>query len=269
MQEATLNPTLTSEPAEGLEAAALRAQDWYGEPFLHPDEEPAAALAPGTARRSALDEALVEMEAGLRAPSTRWRVRYGFMLGLERVLASPTPTTASGTEPAPPPDRRARRHAHRADRGEPARRGGERQRQRQRPRQRRRRRDRPCGARRGGRRLRRGRDRGRARGAVVHRRGSRRVTPLPLPPPDGVRQDDRRSRVRRVRPPPRHPDPHPPPPARLAVPARPDDRGLRGALHRRDRPGQGAAARRPDHDPDVRLVCAPRGRDLPRARTSS
>ena len=71
MQEATLNPTLTSEPAEGLEAAALRAQHWYGEPFLHPDEEPAVALAPGTARRSALDEALVEMEAGLRAPSNR------------------------------------------------------------------------------------------------------------------------------------------------------------------------------------------------------
>ncbi len=97
MQEATLNPTSSSEPAEGLEAAALRAQDWYGEPFVHPDEEPAAALAPGTARRSALDDALAEIAAGRRAPSSRWRVRYGLMLGLERVLATPTPTTASGT----------------------------------------------------------------------------------------------------------------------------------------------------------------------------
>ena len=99
MHETDLKPTHpSSEPADGLEAAALRAQAWYGEPFLHPGEEPAAALAPGTARRGALDDALVEMDAGRRSPSTRWRVRYGLMLGLERVLASPTPATASGTE---------------------------------------------------------------------------------------------------------------------------------------------------------------------------
>ena len=90
--------TPSSEPAEGLEAAALRAHAWYGEPFLHAGEEPAAALAPGTARRAALDDALAEMEAGRRTPSNRWRVRYGLMLGLERVLASPTPATAAGTD---------------------------------------------------------------------------------------------------------------------------------------------------------------------------
>jgi ribonuclease E len=99
MYEATLKPTPLSESAEGLEAAALRAQAWYGEPFLHPGEDPAAALALGTARRGALDDALAEIEAGsCRTPSNRWRVRYGLMLGLERVLASPTPATASGTE---------------------------------------------------------------------------------------------------------------------------------------------------------------------------
>ena len=92
MHETDLNPTHpSSEPAEGLEAAALRAQAWYGEPFLHPGEDPAAALAPGTARRGALDDAVAEMDAGRRTPSTRWRVRYGLMLGLERVLAAPTP----------------------------------------------------------------------------------------------------------------------------------------------------------------------------------
>ena len=65
MHETDLNPTHpSSEPAEGLEAAALRAQAWYGEPFLHAGEEPAAALAPGTARRGALDDALAEMDAG-------------------------------------------------------------------------------------------------------------------------------------------------------------------------------------------------------------
>ena len=99
MHETDLNPTQpSSEPAEGLEAAALRAHAWYGEPFLHAGEEPAVALAPGTARRGALDDALAEMDGGRRTPSKRWRVRYGLMLGLERVLASPTPATAAGTE---------------------------------------------------------------------------------------------------------------------------------------------------------------------------
>ena len=98
MHEATLTPTTTSEPAEGLEAAALRAQAWFGEPFLHAGEDPASALAPGTARRVALDDALAEIDAGRAEPSPRWKVRYGLMLGLERVLAPETPTTAAGTE---------------------------------------------------------------------------------------------------------------------------------------------------------------------------
>jgi len=98
MQKATLNPTSMSEPAEGLEAAALRAQAWYGEPFVHAGEAAAEVLAPGTARRAALDDALAEMDAGRRSPSPRWKVRYGLMLGLERVLASPTPATAAETE---------------------------------------------------------------------------------------------------------------------------------------------------------------------------
>src|SRR5262249_2050089 len=86
------------EHSEGLVAAALRAEAWYGEPFLHPDEDPAEVLAPGTARRAALDDALAEIAAGASQPSPRWKVRYGLMLGLERVLASPQPTTANGTE---------------------------------------------------------------------------------------------------------------------------------------------------------------------------
>ena len=98
MHEAILNPTTASEQAESLTAAALQAQAWYGEPFLHPDEDPVDVLAPGTARRLALDDALAEIEAGNTRPSARWKVRYGLMLGLERVLASPQPATASGTE---------------------------------------------------------------------------------------------------------------------------------------------------------------------------
>ncbi len=97
MHEATLTPT-TSEQAEALASAARRAQDWFGEPFVHAGEEPATALAPGTARRSALDDALAEIEAGRDEPSPRWKVRYGLMLGLERVLAADKPTTAAGTD---------------------------------------------------------------------------------------------------------------------------------------------------------------------------
>ncbi|HZG35581.1 MAG TPA: DEAD/DEAH box helicase family protein [Gaiellaceae bacterium] len=98
MSEATLNPTDTSEAADALAADAVRAAAWAGEPFLHPDESVPGVLAPGTARRAALDEALAELESGRRTPSPRWRVRFGLMLGLERVLTSSPPATAAGTE---------------------------------------------------------------------------------------------------------------------------------------------------------------------------
>jgi len=97
MQETTPTPTQMSETAAALQAAALRAEQWFGEPFLHPGEEADVALAPGTARRRALDDAIVEMDAGRRIASSQWRVQYGLMLGLERVLAATTPTTAAGT----------------------------------------------------------------------------------------------------------------------------------------------------------------------------
>ena len=98
MSEAILNPTHTSDAPDGLTADALRTQEWAGEPFLHPGEDPAEALAPGTARRAALDEALAEIESGRRSPSSGWKVRFGLLLGLERVLSSKPPATAAGTE---------------------------------------------------------------------------------------------------------------------------------------------------------------------------
>jgi hypothetical protein len=84
MQETTEQPTTPSEAQDGLRADALRAEAWAGEPFLHPDEEPEVSLAPGTARRRALDDALAELEGGLRTLSYEWRIRYALMLGLER-----------------------------------------------------------------------------------------------------------------------------------------------------------------------------------------
>src|SRR3990172_7346896 len=98
MPEATTIPTLTSDNPENLTAAAHRAEAWVGEPFLQPDEDALAALAPGTARRAALDDASAEMDAGLERPSSRWKVRYGLMLGLERVLTENPARTAAGTE---------------------------------------------------------------------------------------------------------------------------------------------------------------------------
>ena len=132
MQETTEQPTLAPEATDGLAAAALRAEAWAGEPFLHPDEDPAVALAPETARRRALDDALAEIEAGAREPSYDWKIRYALMLGLERVLSERPPRLASGNGAAPPPDRRAGGDADGADRGNPGRARAERQRRRRR-----------------------------------------------------------------------------------------------------------------------------------------
>ncbi|GIU95984.1 MAG: hypothetical protein KatS3mg012_2441 [Gaiellaceae bacterium] len=98
MHETTTTPTTTSDIPEDLIAAAHRAQAWFGEPFLHEGEDPTVALAPGTARRAALADAVAEMEAGLTSPSASWKVRYGLMLGLERVLTQTPVRTAAGTE---------------------------------------------------------------------------------------------------------------------------------------------------------------------------
>src|SRR6266550_4626497 len=98
MQEIKEQPTTASEATDGLAAAALRAEAWAGEPFLREGEDAAVSLAPGTSRRRALDDALAEIEAGRREPSPGWKVQYGLMLGLERVLTEPRPHLASGTE---------------------------------------------------------------------------------------------------------------------------------------------------------------------------
>jgi len=98
LQRTSHLPTIAPETADDLTAAALQAEAWAGEPFLREGEDPERALAPGTALRQALDEALTEIAAGERAPSTGWKVRFGLMLGLERVLSEQPPHLASGTE---------------------------------------------------------------------------------------------------------------------------------------------------------------------------
>jgi superfamily II DNA or RNA helicase len=98
MSETIEQPTPASEAPDALAESALRAEAWAGEPLIHEGEDPATVLAPGTARRRALADALAELEAGREEPSSEWKVRYGLMLGLERVLSERPPRLASGTE---------------------------------------------------------------------------------------------------------------------------------------------------------------------------
>src|SRR3954447_10088624 len=74
-----------------------RAERFTSERFVHPGEERGDALAPGTARRRALDAALAELDEGLTAPSVSWRRRCSLLLGLERVLSEDEPRLADGT----------------------------------------------------------------------------------------------------------------------------------------------------------------------------
>jgi superfamily II DNA or RNA helicase len=74
-----------------------RAEAFTREPFVHPGEEPAGALAIGTPRRRAFDQALAELDSGLKVPSTAWRREFSLLLGLERVLSEEEPKLADGT----------------------------------------------------------------------------------------------------------------------------------------------------------------------------
>src|SRR3954451_16702937 len=90
----------TSVPSQSsvIDADLRRAEEFTLEPFVHEGESRDEVLASGTARRRALDDALAEIEAGRDAPSPEWRVKYGLLLGLERVLTEKPPRLASGTE---------------------------------------------------------------------------------------------------------------------------------------------------------------------------
>jgi ribonuclease E len=77
-----------------------RASSFAREPFLLDGEGP-EALAPGTARRQALDAALAEIAGGAEEPSIEWRRNFSLLLGLERFLAVEPPTLRDGAELSP------------------------------------------------------------------------------------------------------------------------------------------------------------------------
>jgi hypothetical protein len=80
-------------------ADIARAEKLVRERFLHNGEDPAVALAPGSARRRALDRALAELQEDPKAkyPSTAWRREFSLLLGLERLLSEEEPKLADGT----------------------------------------------------------------------------------------------------------------------------------------------------------------------------
>src|SRR6476646_3540367 len=74
-----------------------RAAAFAREPFLLDGEGP-EALAPGTARRRALDASLKELDEGAEHPSIQWRRDFSLLLGLERFLADEPPKLLDGAE---------------------------------------------------------------------------------------------------------------------------------------------------------------------------
>jgi ribonuclease E len=74
-----------------------RAAAFAREPFLLDGEGP-EALAPGTARRRAMDAALKEIDEGAEYPSIEWRRDFSLLLGLERFLADEPPKLRDGAE---------------------------------------------------------------------------------------------------------------------------------------------------------------------------
>ena len=78
-------------------AAIRRAEQLTREQFVFEGEALQAALAPGSARRRALDAALIEVGAKLKVPSLEWRQEYSLLLGLERVLSEEEPKLVDGT----------------------------------------------------------------------------------------------------------------------------------------------------------------------------
>ena len=78
-------------------AAIARAELFTREQFVYEGESLEDALAPGSARRRALDAALAEIDAGADKPSIEWRRHFSLLLGLERLLSEEEPHLADGT----------------------------------------------------------------------------------------------------------------------------------------------------------------------------
>ncbi|MFZ1995214.1 MAG: hypothetical protein WAU75_13965, partial [Solirubrobacteraceae bacterium] len=77
--------------------AIARAELLTHERFVYEGESLEEALAPGSARRRALDAAVAEVDAGNKTPSVEWRRQFSLLLGLERLLSEEEPRLVDGT----------------------------------------------------------------------------------------------------------------------------------------------------------------------------
>jgi ribonuclease E len=77
--------------------AIARAELLTRERFVYEGESLEEALAPGSARRRALDAAVAEVDAGNKTPSIEWRREFSLLLGLERLLSEDEPRLVDGT----------------------------------------------------------------------------------------------------------------------------------------------------------------------------
>src|ERR1700678_3798040 len=92
-------PTSVALVAASIPSSAdiARAGKFVRGRLPHDGEHPAVALATGTPRRRALDQALAELDPKTKHPSTAWRREFSLLLGLERVLSEDEPKLVDGT----------------------------------------------------------------------------------------------------------------------------------------------------------------------------
>ena len=74
-----------------------RVEEFIREPVLLNGDDPKIALAAGTIRRRAFDDALAEIESGADEVSRDWARKYALALGLEREISVPEPKLVDGT----------------------------------------------------------------------------------------------------------------------------------------------------------------------------
>ncbi len=77
--------------------AIARAELFTRERFVYEGETLEEGLAPGAARRRALDAAVSEIDEGGKQPSVEWRRNFSLLLGLERLLSEEEPHLVDGT----------------------------------------------------------------------------------------------------------------------------------------------------------------------------
>jgi ribonuclease E len=74
-----------------------RVREFTREPIVL-EGETIADLVPGTARRRAVDAAIIELDEGRETPSPEWRQKYSLLLGLERLLSTEPVHLAKDTQ---------------------------------------------------------------------------------------------------------------------------------------------------------------------------